>query len=36
LGDTFRFVINHEIRHFIQISTILSQCEIASPKMKMA
>ncbi|WP_338763933.1 DinB family protein [Bernardetia sp. ABR2-2B] len=24
LGDTFRFVINHEIRHFIQISKILS------------
>lgn len=36
LGDTFRFVINHEIRHFIQISTILSQCEMASPKVKMA
>lgn len=36
LGDTFRFVINHEIRHFIQISTILSQCEMVSPKVKMA
>ncbi|WP_375560678.1 DinB family protein [Bernardetia sp. OM2101] len=27
LGDTFRFVINHEIRHFIQISVILSHSE---------
>ena len=23
LGDTFRFVINHEIRHFLQIEKIL-------------
>lgn len=34
LGDTFRFVINHEIRHFFQIDTILSNCLLVSPKVK--
>ncbi|WP_338791202.1 DinB family protein [Bernardetia sp. Wsw4-3y2] len=28
LGDTFRFVINHEIRHFIQIKNILSNTQL--------
>ena len=28
LGDTFRFVINHEIRHFIQIKNILSNGQL--------
>jgi uncharacterized damage-inducible protein DinB len=35
LGDTFRFVINHEIRHFVQIQNILSTCILDSPKVKM-
>ena len=35
LGDTFRFVINHQIRHFVQIETILSTCVLDSPKVKM-
>ncbi len=30
LGDTFRFVINHEIRHFIQIKNILSNGQLKS------
>jgi hypothetical protein len=36
LGDTFRFIINHEIRHFIQISTILTNCAFTSPKANIA
>lgn len=35
LGDTFRFVINHQIRHFVQIETILSTCVLDAPKGKM-
>ncbi len=35
LGDTFRFVINHQIRHFVQIETILSTCILDSSKVKM-
>lgn len=32
LGDTFRFVINHQIRHFIQIQNILNSCAFVSSK----
>lgn len=32
LGDTFRFIINHEIRHFLQIATILSNEELKNMK----
>lgn len=27
LGDTFRFVINHHLRHFVQIETLLAKLE---------
>ncbi len=30
LGDTFRFVINHQIRHFVQIDTILSNNKLVA------
>lgn len=28
LGDTFRFLVNHNIRHIVQIKNILSSCSI--------
>lgn len=28
LGDTFRFLVNHNIRHIVQIKNILSSCSV--------
>ncbi|MCS4224033.1 DinB family protein [Sphingobacterium sp. BIGb0165] len=28
LGDTFRFLVNHNIRHIVQVKNILSSCSI--------